>query len=187
MWHHLGTHVILHGKWIFQVKFTNKLIEDREFPPLICGPNVISSVQLLSHIQLLVGLWTSAFQASLSNNNCLSLLKLMSIKSVMPSKHLILSSPSPAFNPLQHQGLFQWVHSSSSGQSIGASASASGLPAKTQDWFPLGLTSLISLQFKEFSRVFSNTTVQNHQFCALLFCGPTLTSIHHYRKNHSFD
>ena len=168
-------------------KFTNKLIQDREFPPIICGPNVISSVQLLSHIQLLVGLWTSAFQASLSNNNCLSLLKLMSMKSVMPSKHLILSSPSPAFNPSQHQGLFQWVHSSSSGQSIGASASASCLPVNIQDWFPLGLTGLISMQFKEFSRVCSNSTVQKHQFfCALLFCGLTLTVIH-YRKNHSFD
>ena len=50
----------------------------------------------------------------------------------------------------------------SGGQSIGASTSA--LPMKIQDWFPLGLTNLISLQFKGFSRVFSNTTVQKHQF-----------------------
>ena len=49
-------------------------------------------------------------------------------------------------------------------QSIGASASASVLPMNIQDWFPLGLTGLISLQFKELSRFFSNTTVQKHQF-----------------------
>ena len=50
------------------------------------------------------------------------------------------------------------------GQSIGASASASVLPMHIQDWFPLGLTGLISLLSKELSRVFSNTTVQKHQF-----------------------
>ena len=57
----------------------------------------------------------------------------------------------------------------SCGQSIGASASASVLLVNIQDWFPSGLTGLIPVQFKEFSRVFSNTTVQKHQFfCALL-------------------
>ena len=50
------------------------------------------------------------------------------------------------------------------GQSIGASASASVLPMNIQGWFPLGLTDLISLQSKRLSRVFSNTTVQKHQF-----------------------
>ena len=52
----------------------------------------------------------------------------------------------------------------SGGQSIWASASASVPPMNIQDWFPLGLTGWISLQFKGFSRVFSNTTVQKHQF-----------------------
>ena len=52
----------------------------------------------------------------------------------------------------------------SGGHSIGASASASVLPMNTQGWFPLGLTGLISLQSKGLSIVFSNTTVQNHQF-----------------------
>ena len=51
----------------------------------------------------------------------------------------------------------------SGGQSIGVSASASVLPMNIQDWFPLGLTSLISSQSKGLSRVFSNTTVQKHQ------------------------
>ena len=54
-------------------------------------------------------------------------------------------------------------------------------------WFPLGLTGLISLQSKGLSRVFSNTTVQKHQFSALsLLYGPTLTCVHDYWKNHSF-
>ena len=52
----------------------------------------------------------------------------------------------------------------SGGQSIGASVSASVLPMNIQGWFPLGLTSLISLPSKRFSRVFSSTTVQRHQF-----------------------
>ena len=51
----------------------------------------------------------------------------------------------------------------SGGQSIGASAWASVLPMNIQDWFPLGLTGLISLQSKGLSRVFSNTTAQKHQ------------------------
>ena len=52
----------------------------------------------------------------------------------------------------------------SGSQSIGASASASVLPMDIQDWFPLGLADLIALQSKRLSRVFSNTTVQKHQF-----------------------
>ena len=72
----------------------------------------ISSVQLLSHVWLFVTRWTAAHQASLSFTNSWSLLKLMSIESVMPSNHLILSAPPPAFNPSQHLGLFQSVSSS---------------------------------------------------------------------------
>ena len=77
-----------------------------------------------------------------------------------------LSSPSPpTFNLSQHQGLFQWVSSSpSGGQSIGVSASASVLPMNSQNWSPLGWTGWISLLTRGFSRVFSNTTVQKHQF-----------------------
>ena len=68
------------------------------------------------------------------------------------------------------------------GQSIGVSALASALPMNTQDWSPLEWTGWISLQSKGLSRVFSNTTVQKHQFF-----GVTLTSIHDHWKNHSFD
>ena len=67
-----------------------------------------SSVQLLSHIQLFVTPWTAAHQASLSITNSQSFLKLISIALVMPSNHLILSSPSPpTFSLSQHQGLFK--------------------------------------------------------------------------------
>ena len=69
----------------------------------------------------------------------------------------------------------------SDSQRIGASASASVLPMNIQGWFPSGLTSLISLLSKWFSRVFSSTTVRKHQFFgAQLFFGPTLTSIQAY-------
>ena len=57
----------------------------------------------------------------------------------------------------------------SGGQSIGVSASASVLPMNIKDWFPLGWTGLISLQSKGLSRVFSNTTVQKHQFFSSAF------------------
>ena len=67
-----------------------------------------SSVESLSCVRLFATPWTVAHQASISVTNSQSLLKLMSIESVMPSSHLILSSPSPpAFNPSQHQGLFR--------------------------------------------------------------------------------
>ena len=78
----------------------------------------------------------------------------------------------------------------SDGQRIGVSASASVLPMHIQDWSPLGWTGWISLQFKGLSRVFSSTTVQKHQFFSAQLSSelcPTLTSIHDYWKNHSFD
>ena len=76
----------------------------------------------------------------------------------------------------------------SGGQSTGASASASLLPMNIQDWFPLRLTGLISLQSKGLSRVFSNTSVQKHHLLVLsLLIGPALTSIHDCWKNHSLD
>ena len=76
----------------------------------------------------------------------------------------------------------------SGGQSIGALASASVLPMNIQDCAPLGLTALICLLSKGFSRVFSFITVQNINSSVLSFLdGPTLTSIHNCWKNHSFD
>ena len=75
----------------------------------------------------------------------------------------------------------------SGGQRIRASAWASVFPMNIQDWFPLGRTGWISLQSKGLSRVFSNTTVQKHQFFSAQLYSPTLKSIHDYWKNHSFE
>ena len=91
----------------------------------------------------------------------------------------------PASGSFQMSQLF-----TSGGQSIGVSASASVLSMNIQDWFPLGWTGWISLQSKGLSRVFSNTTVQKHQFFSppsAFFNNLTLTSIHDYWKNHSLD
>ena len=81
-----------------------------------------------------------------------------------------LSSPSPPeFNLSQYQGLFPMSQFFTfGGQSIEVSASV--LPMNIQDWFALGLTGLISLQPKGLSRVFSNTTVQKHQFFSAQLC-----------------
>ena len=81
---------------------------------------------------------------------------------------------SPASRSFQMSQLF-----ASGGQSFGVSASTSVLPMNTQEWSPLGWTGWISFQSKRFSRVFSNTTVQKHQFFSaqLSFC-PTLTSVY---------
>ena len=106
---------------------------------------------------------------------------------IQPSHPLL--SPSPrAFNISQNQGLFKWGSSSHQVAKVLVSASASVLPMNIQDLFPLGLTGWISLQSKGLWKVFSNTTVQKHQFFALSFLySITLTSIHDYWKNHSFD
>ena len=141
------------------------------------------SVQSLSHVQLFVTLWTAAGQASLSITNSQSLLKFIEL--VMPSNHLILYHPlllPPSIFPSIR--VFTNEFFESGGQSIRVSASASVLPMNTREWFPLGLTSLISLQSKGFSRVFSNTTIQKHQFFSAHFIyGPCMTT----GKNHSLD
>ena len=124
---------------------------------------VTQSVQPLSCVQLFVKSWAAECQASLSITNFQNLLKLMSIESVMPSNHLILSRPFsshlqsfPASRSFPTSQFFK-----SGGQSIGSSASVP--PMNIQDWFPLGWTGWISLQSKGLSRVFSNTTFQKHK------------------------
>ena len=107
-----------------------------------------SSVQSLSRVQLFVTPWIAARQASLSITNSRSLLKSMSIRSVMPSSHLILcrslsSCPQsiPASGSFPMSQLFTW-----GGQSIGVSASVSILPVNTQDWSPLDWLDLLAVQ-----------------------------------------
>ena len=126
-------------------------------------PCQFSSVQLLSHVRLFVTPWTVAHQASPSITNSQSLLRFMSVELVMPSNHLILCCPlllPPSIcssiwvfsrEPVLH---IRWPKYWSFSFSSSPSNEHSGL-------ISLGW---ISLQSKGLSRVFSNTTVQKHQF-----------------------
>ena len=124
-----------------------------------CHHSWLSSVQSLILVQLFVAPWTTACQTSLSptpraySNSCqLNRWCHPTISSsVIPFSSC--SQSFPASGSCQMSQFF-----TSGGQSIGVSASASVLPMNIQYWFPLGLTGLISLQSKELSRVFSNTT-----------------------------
>ena len=87
-----------------------------------------------------------------------------------------LSSPTPlAPNPSQHQSLFQWVNSSHQAE---LQLQPSVLPKNTQDWPPLERTGWISLQSKGLSRVFSNTTLQKHQFFSTQLSSQSNSHIH---------
>ena len=103
-----------------------------------------------------------------------------------------LSSPSPpALNLSQHQSLFQWVSSSHQvAKLLEFQLQHQSFQWTPQGWTPLQWTGWISSQSKWLSRVFSNTTVQKHQFFSaqlsfFFFYSPTLTSIHDHWKNHS--
>ena len=125
-----------------------------------------SLVQSLSCVWLFATPWIAVRQASLSITISRSSLRLTSIESVMPSSHLILCVPFssclqslPASESFPMSQLVAW-----GGQSTGISALASFIPKKSQGWSPSEWTCWISLQSKGLSRVFSNTTVQKHQF-----------------------
>ena len=94
-----------------------------------------------------------------------------SSSSVVPFSFCLQSFPASGSFPMSQ--LF-----ASGGQRIGVSASASGLPMNIQDWFPLGWTGWISLQSKGLSRVFSNTTVQKHQFFGAQLSSQSNSQIH---------
>ena len=144
-----------------------------------------SSVQSLSRVRLFEPLWIAARQASLSNTNSQSSLKLTSIELVMPSSIPFSSCPQslPASESFPMSQLFTWV-----GQSIGVSALASFLPKNIQDWSPLEWTGWISLQSKGPSRVFSNTTVQKHQFFSAQLSSQSNPHIHTWPlENHRLD
>ena len=150
----------------------------------------IAAVQSLRHVWLFVTPQTVACQVSLSFTISQSLLKLMSIESVMPSNHLILCHPlSSCLQTSPASGSFLMSQlSSSGGQIIGVSASASILLMNIQDWFSLGLTGLISLQSKGLSRVSPTSQFKSISSSALsLLYGPTLISVQDYQKKHSFD
>ena len=124
-----------------------------------------SSVQSLSHVQLFVTPWTAAHQASLSITNSRSSLKLRCIESEMPSNHLILylllllPSIFPSIRVFSNESVLciKWPKYWSFSFTISSSNEYSGLISFRMDCW-------ISLQSKELSRLFSNTTVQKHQF-----------------------
>ena len=139
-----------------------------------------SSVQLLSRVRFFVTLWTVARQASLSITNSQSLLKLMSIALMMPSNHLILChlllllpTIPPTIRVFSNESTLRmrWPKYWSFSFSISPSN-------ETQDWSPLGWTSWISLQSKGLSRVFSNTTIQKHQFFSAQLSSQSNSHIH---------
>ena len=130
--------------------------------PTLCDPMNRSTPGLPVHHQLLEFTQTHVHRVS---------------DAIQPSHPLSFPSP-PAPNPSQHQSLFQWVNSAWGGQSIGVSASASLPPKKSQGWSPSEWTSWSSLQSKGLSRVFSNTTVQKHQFFGAQLSSQTNCHIH---------
>ena len=149
-----------------------------------------SSVQLLSHIQLSNPMDCST-PGFLSIINSWTLLKLMSMMSVVSSNHLILCCllllrPS-IFPSIKVFSMSQFF--ASDGQIIGVSASTSVLPKNTQDWFffRIDWLDLFAVQgtFKESSPT-SQFKIINSSVLSFLY-SPTLTSIHDYWKNHSFD
>ena len=102
------------------------------------------------------------------------------LPSVIPFSSCLQSSP--ASESFQMSQLF-----ASGGQNTGISASTSVLPMNIQEWFPLGWTGWISLLSKRLSRVFSNTTVQKHQFFGAELSSQSNSPIHDTWKNHSLD
>ena len=152
--------------------------------------SMFSSVQLISHVWLLASPWTVAHQASLSITNSWSLLKLMSIKSVKPSKHLILCHPLllppsifPSIRVFSNESVLRirrpkyWSVSFS----FSPSNEYSGLISFRIDWLDLRavqgtLESSPTPQLKSI----------NSSALSFLY-SPTLTSIHDYWKNHSLD
>ena len=139
--------------------------------PTLCNPMNRSTPGLPVHHQLLEITQTHVYRVS---------------DAIQPS-HLLSSPSPPAPNSSQHQSLFQWVNSAWGGQSTGVSALASLLPKNTRDWSPLGWTVWISSQSKGLSRVFSNTTVQKHQFFGTQLSSQSNFHIHDGWKNHRLD
>ena len=147
---------------------------------LICFP-IFSSVQLPICVPLFVIPWTTAGQASLLIDDSQSSLNLKSTKLVMPFNRLFLCCPLLLLPPIpssirvfsnESTLHMRWP------KSTGVSALASFLRKKSQGWSPSEWTSWISLQAKGFSRVFSNTTVQKHQFFGTQLSSQSNSHIH---------
>ena len=139
-----------------------------------------SSVQLLSHVRLFATPWITARQTSLSVTNSQSLLKLMSIESVMPSSHLILCRPllllppvPPSIRVFSNESTLcmRWTKYWSFSFSISPSNEHPGLISFRMDWLDL-------LWSKGLSRVFSNTTVQKPRFFGAQLSSKSNSHIH---------
>ena len=139
-----------------------------------------SSAQSLSRVRLFATPWTTACRASLYITSSWSLLKLMSIESLMPSNHhilcchlLLLPSIFPSIRVLSNESVLstRWPKYWSYSFSVSP-------PVSAQDWSALGWTAWISLQSKGLSRVFSNTTVQRHQFFGAQLSSQSNSHIH---------
>ena len=156
---------------------------------MICHSVQFSSVQSLSRVRLFATTWITAPQDSLPITNYWSSLKLVSIKAVMPSS--ISSSVIPFSScpqSLPASGSFPMINSSHEVAKVLEFQLQHVFPVNTQGWSPFEWTGWLSLQFKGLLRVFSNTTLQKHQFFSTqLSSESTLTSIDDYWKNHSFD
>ena len=147
---------------------------------------MFSSIQSLSHVQLFETPWTAVHQASLSITNSWSLLKLMSIESVMPSSHLILCHPLlllpsifPTIRIFSNKSVLRirWPEDWSFTFSISPSNEYSRLISFRTDWLYL-----LAVQGT------LKSLLQQHSSKVLSFLNsPTHTSIHDYWKNHSFD
>ena len=144
-----------------------------------CFSVQLSSVQSLSRVQLFATPWIAAHQASLSITNSRSSLRLTAIESVMPSSHLILCRPllllppnPPSIRVFANESTLRmrWPKYWSFSFSIIPSKEIPGLIYFRMDW--------ISLQSKGFSRVFSNTTVQKHQFFGTQLSSQSNSHIH---------
>ena len=137
-----------HIIWVWQTQFSRSVSSVSQSCPTLCDPMNCGKPGLPVHHQLPGFTQTHVHRVS---------------DAIQPSHPLL--SPSPPAQSFPASGAFQMSQLfTSGGQSIGVSASASVLPMNTQDWSPLGRTGWISLQSKGLSTVFSNTTVQKHQF-----------------------
>ena len=150
-----------------------------------------SSIQLLSHVRLFATPWTAALQASLSNSNSQSLLKLMSIESVMPSNVLILYHPLlfllsvfPCIRVFSNESVLhiRWPKYWSFNFSISPFNEYSGLISFSMDWFDL-----LPVQGTLKSLLQHHSSKASILWCSAFFNSSTLTSIHDYWKYHSFD
>ena len=151
----------------------------------------LSSVQSLSRVRLFVTPWTAARQASLSITNSRSLPKLMSIESVMPSNHLILCCPLlllpsifPSIMVFSSESVLhiRWPKDWSFSFSISPSNEYSGLISFRMDWLDI-----LAVQGTLKSVLQQHSSKPSVLPALWLLYGSTLTSIHDYWKNHSFD